>query len=113
MEHFSTQGGLVGSLVAWIVASLFVYFAARMVIDRSSLVAALLSTFLGSLLAGVVQVGGLRLGLPVWAAVGLAFASVALVIAVFFRTNWSKGAIIGVMAAILWVVTSFLIARLF
>ncbi len=113
MAEFSTQGGLIGSLVAWIVASLFVYFAARIVIDRSSLVAALLSTFLASLLAGLVQVGGLQLGLPTWAAAGLAFASVALVIAVFFRTHWTKGAVIGIIAALLWVATSFIIARLF
>ncbi len=113
MAEFSTQGGIVGSLVAWLVASLFVYFAARIVIDRSSLVAALLSTFLGSLLAGLVQIVGSNLGLPTWAAITLAFASVALVIAVFFRTNWSKGAVIGIIAALLWVATSFLVARLF
>ncbi len=113
MAEFSVQGGLIGSLVAWIVASLFVYFAARIVIDRSSMVAALLSTFLGSLLAGLVQIGGGQLDLPTWATLSLAFASVALVIAVFFRTQWTKGAIIGIIAALLWVGVNFLIARLF
>ncbi len=113
MDHFSVQGSLVGTLVAWLVASLFVYFAARFVIDRSSIIASLLSVLIGSLLAGFVQIGAIAMELPGWAVYALSFAAVALVIAIFFRTNWLKGAIIGVIAALLWVLVNWLIARLF
>lgn len=113
MAELAISDALISSIVSWLVASLFVYLAARFVLDRSSVVAALLSVFLGSLLAGLVRIGADRLDFPAWAGLALAFAAVALLIAVFFRTDWIKGAIIGVVAALLWVLTTYLVGLLF
>ncbi len=111
MEHIA--GSLVGTLVGWLVASIFVHFAARIVLERSSFVSALISTLVGSLLAGLVQIGAIRLAWPAWAGALLSFAAMALAIAVFYRTKWTKGAVIGVVAALTWLLVSFLIGLLF
>lgn len=95
------------SLVAFLLVALFIYFAARFVIDRSGVIAALLTAFLGTLLAGLVlgAVGG-TLG------VVLAVIVWALVAAFFFRTSWVKGAIIGVVAWLLWWLTRIVVQAL-
>lgn len=102
--EFQADSALVSGIITLIIASLFVYFAARFVIDRSSFLASiltvLLGTFLASLVAGLVSgILGLVLGVAAW----------ALVAAVFFRTAWVKGAIIGVVAWLLWFLVSLAI----
>ena len=96
------------SLVSILVTALFIWLAARFVLDRSSLVAALASAVVSTLLAGLVAflVGGgtlgLILGILVW----------ALCTSAFFRTDWVKGAIIGLVAWVLYFLTGLLIAAL-
>jgi hypothetical protein len=101
------QGEVVAALVTLVVATLFVYFAARLVIDRSSLLASVATVVLGTLLGGFVAafVSGI-LG------VVLAAAAWALVAAVFFRTAWVKGAIIGLVAWVLWAIVRYVVALL-
>jgi hypothetical protein len=55
----------------------------------------------------------------VWGLVGgiwgllLAVATWALIAALFFRTRWTKGLIIGVVAWLLWFLVSLLVSWLF
>jgi hypothetical protein len=98
---FGTTQLQVGGLLTILLATLFIWLAARLVLDRSSLLAALASAVVSTLLAAliVVAVGGGTLG------VVLAILVWALFTALFFRTDWAKGAIIGLVA---WVL-SFLV----
>lgn len=97
-------GFALTGLLSLILNTLFVYFAARIVLDRSSLVASLLTALLGTFLAGLVSAA-----LPgVWGIV-LAVAVWALVAAFFFRTAWLKGAVIGVVAWLLWALVAWVV----
>jgi hypothetical protein len=98
---FATTQLQVGGLVTILVATLFIWLAARLVIDRSSILAALASAVISTLLAGLIAalVGGGTLGIVLAILVWAAFT------ALFFRTDWTKGAIIGLVA---WVL-SFLV----
>ncbi|HLF16516.1 MAG TPA: hypothetical protein VI796_03690 [Candidatus Thermoplasmatota archaeon] len=88
------------ALVAILIATLFIYFAARLVLNRSSLLAALASAVVSTLLASLllIYVGGI-LGLV------LAIVVWGLFTAIFFGTGWARGAIIGLVAWVLWVLT--------
>lgn len=98
------QGDLVSGLITLAIATLVIHVAARMVIDRGGFLPALLTALLGSILAVLVSqaVGG-TLGLV------LAIATWAFIAAVFFRTQWVKGAIIGVVAWIIWFLVSIVV----
>lgn len=104
---FSVQGSLIAAIITILIASLFIYFAARMVLDRASLLAAIGTAVIGTFLATLAW--GLLDG--VWGMV-LAIATWALVAALFFRTDWVKGAIIGVVAWLLWFLVSLAIEAL-
>lgn len=99
-----TQKDVVSTLVAVLVETVFIYIAARFVLDRSSILSALLTAALGSLAAGAVLffVGG-TLGFV------LAIAAWALVAALMFGTGWIKGAIVGLVAWVLWVLVTLAI----
>ncbi|HET6398925.1 MAG TPA: hypothetical protein VFH47_05170 [Candidatus Thermoplasmatota archaeon] len=96
------------SLAAFLVTALFIYIAARIVIDRSGVIAALLTALVANLLAAlvlqVVDNGTLAiiLAVVVW----------ALVAALFYRTSWLKGAVIGLVAWVLWLITIWVIGRI-
>lgn len=97
----------LGSLVSILVATLFIYFAAKFVLDRTSIFSALLSAVVSTLLAALVLVLvtgtlGIVLSILVW----------ALCTAAFFRTSWLKGAIIGLVAWALSFVVMLLLANL-
>ncbi len=105
--HFSAQGATVSALVTVLVASVFVYFAGRIVVDRSSILAAILTAVLGTLLGTFVWgllpgVLGMVLGVLAW----------GLVAAFFYRTKWTKGALIGVVAWLLWFLVTAAITAL-
>ncbi len=104
---FDVRGDLTTFLVTWIVTALFIHFAAKIVLDRSSFLAALLTALVGSLLAVLVGalVGG-TLGLV------LAIATWALVCALFYRTGWLKAAVVGLVAWVLFFLVSWLVDRL-
>ena len=103
---FSLQTTLVASLVSLIVATIFVYVAARIVVDTSSILASIGTAFFGTLLAGLAltYIPGV-LGLVA------AAAAWALVAAAFFRTKWLKGAVIGLVAWVLWALALWAIDR--
>lgn len=106
MQVFTEERVLTG-VVSVIVATLVVYFAAKIVLDNSSILAALGTALLGTFLAGLVEaavagVVGTLLGVAVW----------ALVAAFFFRTHWLKGIVIGIVAAVLWWLIGIIVAAL-
>jgi hypothetical protein len=104
---FEVQGGWLALLVAWVVASLFIHFAAKIVLDKSSFLTAMLVALLGTLLAGLV-------GALVAGTLGLVLSIVtwALVCALFYRTGIVKAAVVGLVAWVLYFVTVWIIERL-
>lgn len=104
---FATTQLQVQGLVTILVATLFIWFAARLVLNRSSVLAALASAVISTLLAALVvaYVGGTLgtiLAVIVW----------ALLTALFFRTDWAKGAIIGLVAWVLSFLVGLLLEKL-
>jgi hypothetical protein len=106
--EFSASRDLTTFLITWLVTAIFIHFAAKIVLDKSSFVAALLTALVGSILAVLVAglVGG-TLGLI------LAIATWALVCALFYRTGWIKAAVVGLVAWVLFFIVQWLVAKLF
>lgn len=99
MEHAFGTDTLVSAIIAVLVTTLFIYFAAKFVLDRSSFLAALGTALLGTFLASIV-VGLLVdvLDAAEWVFFVIGIAIWALVAAFFFRARWIQGAIIGLVA---------------
>lgn len=97
----------LGFVIAWVVTALFIHFAARIVLDKSSFLVALLVALVGTLLAGLVfgLVGG-TLGLV------LSIVTWALVCALFYRTGMVKAAVVGLVAWVLYFLVVWLIQKL-
>lgn len=107
MADFDPQSDAVRFLVTWVVTALFIHFAAKIVLDRSSFLTALLVALVGTFLA--VLVGGLvtgTLGLV------LAIATWALVCALFYRTGWIKAAVVGLVAWVLFFLVTLAVRAL-
>jgi len=98
--------GLVDLLIVLLVTALFVYVAARIVAGHGSFLAAIGTVLLGGFLFALVLslTGGGVLGLI------LAILAWGLVAAVFFRTRWLQGAVIGIVAALLALLVKWVIA---
>lgn len=107
-DNFDARDDLVTFLVTWLVTALFIHFAARIVLDRSSFGAALLTALVGSFLAILVGVlvGG-TLGLV------LAILTWGLVCALFYRTGWLKALVVGVVAWLLYLLVVWILGKLF
>ena len=103
---FEPQGGWLALLIVWVVASLFIHFAAKIVLDKSSFLTAMLVALIGTILAGLV--GGLVEG-----TLGLVLAVItwALVCALFYRTGMIKAAVVGLVAWVLYIVTVWIINK--
>lgn len=104
---FEPQGGWLTLLIVWVVASLFIHFAARIVLDKSSFLTAMLVALIGTLLAGLVgalvdDTLGLVLSVVTW----------ALVCALFYRTGMIKAAVVGLVAWVLYFITVWVIEKL-
>ena len=104
MAEFDLQSDLVRFLITWVVAALFIHFAAKIVLDRSSFLTALLVALIGTLLA--ILVGGLVEG--TWGLI-LAVATWALVCALFYRTGWIRAAVVGLVAWVLYLIVTWLV----
>lgn len=105
--EFTLSDAIISGIITLLINSLFIWVAARMVLDRSSFLAAILtalvSTFLAILVASLVPgIVGLVLGIVVW----------GLITALFFRTGWVKALLIGLVAWILYFLVNLLIAWL-
>ncbi len=103
---FSDGNYWVDFLIVLLVTALFVYIAARIVAGRASYLSAIGTVLVGNFLAGLVLVLvggilGLVLAILVW----------GLIAAAFFRTRWLQGAVIGVVAALLWILVRWLLAE--
>ena len=106
--EFDAPRDLTTFLITWVVTAIFIHFAAKIVLDKSSFIAALLTALVGTSLAVLVGalVGG-TLG------VILAIATWALVCALFYRTGWIKAAVVGLVAWVLYFIVVWIVARLF
>ena len=104
---FEPQGGWLAAVLVWVVTALFIHFAARIVLDRSSFLVAMLVALVGTVLA--VLVGGL-----VGGTLGLVLAVVtwALVCALFYRTGMVKAAVIGLVAWVLYFLVTWIVKEL-
>jgi hypothetical protein len=107
-SDFEPRGGWLSALVTWVVTALFIHFAARIVLDRSSFLTALLVALIGTLLA--VIVGGLVGGTL---GIVLAIVTWALVCALFYRTGMLKAAVIGLVAWVLYFLVTWLLGLIF
>ncbi len=94
-------------LIVWVVTALFIHFAAKIVLDRSSVLTALGVALLGTILA--VLVGSLVAG-----TLGLVLAILTwmLVCALFYRTGMLKAAVIGIIAWVLYFLVTWLVGML-
>lgn len=102
--EFEVQRSLLSFFITLVVTALFLWVAARIVIDRGGLLAALLTALVGSIAANLVL-----WFVPIsWLAFVLALAVWALVAAIFFRTGWLKGAVIGLVAWVLFFVVNLI-----
>lgn len=108
MADFALRTDLPGFLITWVVTALFIHFAAKIVLDKSSFLSALLTALVGSLLAFLVA--GLVTGTL---GVVLAVVTWAVVCALFYRTGWLKAAVVGLVAWVLFVLVRWLVAMLF
>lgn len=97
-------------VVAVLLESLFLHFAAVVILHQPRFRSAFAVAILGSLLAYLVflVVGGL----PVLALL-LALICWLGVCASIYRTNWLRALLIGLLAYVLWLGTKFLIASAF
>lgn len=105
--HFFAEGRILSGVITLLVATLVVWLSARWVIDRSSILASILTVLLATFVSGLVAAA-----LPGWLGLVLAAAVWALIAAFFFRTDWIKGAIIGLVAWVLWVVIRLVVEAL-
>lgn len=87
----------VNFLILLVIEALFIWAAAKIVDAPGGFLAAILTALIGNFLAFLVwgAVGGI-LGLI------LAVLTWGLIAALFFRTAWLKGAVIGVVAWLIW-----------
>jgi len=94
-------------LIEALIVGIFIFIAARIVVDKGGYLSAVLGAILASLAMGLVGslVDG-TLGLV------LALATGALVLALVFRTGWLKGAVIGLVAGVLYILTSLLLDKI-
>lgn len=106
-DNFDARDDLVAFLVTWLVTALFIHFAAKIVLDHSSFLSALLTALVGSFLAVLVGVlvGG-TLGFV------LAILTWGLVCALFYRTGWLKALVVGVVAWLLYLLVVWILGRL-
>lgn len=106
-EHANgLEDGWVAFLIEALIVGIFIFVAARIVIDRGGILSAILGAILAALAMGLILqfVPGV-LGLV------LALAAGALILAVVFRTSWLKGAVIGLVAWVIGLLVDWLIGR--
>lgn len=107
MAAFEVRGGWLAAVITWVVTALFIHFAAKIVLDRSSFLTALLVALVGTVLAFLVA--GLVAGTL---GVVLAIVTWALVCALFYRTGMVKAAVIGLVAWVLFFLVTWLVDKL-
>lgn len=103
----------VTALLTWALATLFVHLSAKIIMGESHLPQAFLAVLVGTVMAAFVDLGGRNAGWPGPLVIVLGLAAFALGLAAVYRASWFKGALLGVVAWILWGVVRYLIGLLF
>lgn len=112
MEHLLSA--IVSAIVSVLIVTLFIFFAAKFVLNRTSFLAALGTALLGTFLAFlVVDLLRLAIDFPEWVGYLIVIATWALIAAAFFRARWVQGAIIGLVAWVLWALVHWIIGMVF
>ena len=111
---------IVGLVILWIIVSLPVYIAGKIVTaGKSTFGEAMLATLFGPIVYVIVLVGA---GLFLQAIIGSGAYIFALILALIariavykstFRTGWLGAVAIGILAAIIFVIVGLIIAALF
>lgn len=109
-----TLESIVSGLISILLVSLAIHFGAKPFAraENEKFLNAILVAVLGSILATLVEFLLADAIGATWARV-LALATWALVAAAIYRTSWIRGALIGVLAWLLWFVVSLIVAALF
>lgn len=113
MVELTLGSGIVAAIITILLATLFIFFAAKFVLGRSSFFAALGTATIATFLATLASAGVAALGAPGWLALVVVVFVWALIAAIFFRAAWVQGAIIGLVAWVLYFLVNLLIAALF
>jgi len=106
MELTANAATWLGALVSLLVTALFIHFGAKLMVPgKVHYMQGIATAFFGSLLAGFV------LFLTGFGTLGniLALASWALVAAIAYRTSWLRGALVGLVAWLIWLVVNWII----
>jgi uncharacterized membrane protein len=106
---------LISALVTWLLASVVIHLVAKVVMGGSRFVQALLAVLAASVLALLVRFGVQALEWPGWVETVLVLGAFSLGLALIYRKSWLRGALLGFIAWLLWLVVSalvdFLLAR--
>jgi hypothetical protein len=98
---------IITIVITILIEALFINWAARIVADRGGFGRSILVAIIGSIGAGLGwYFGGLYAVWLAWVLLILIWSAVA---AAFFRTRLLKGAVIGLVAAVLFILVSLLV----
>jgi hypothetical protein len=111
---------LIGLVILWIIVSIPAYIAGKIVTaGKSTFGEAMLSTLFGPIVYAIVKVG---VSFFLGAIIGSGAYVLALILALIawigvykftFRTGWLRAIAIGILAAIIFIILSIIIAALF
>lgn len=111
--EITAGNSLLSAIITILIVTLFIFFAAKFVLGRTSFFAALGTAVIGTILAQLAAVGVDALGGGYWFALIVGIVVWALIAAIFFRAAWVQGAIIGLVAWVLWFLVNLAISALF
>ncbi len=109
MSEHVLQSEFLRLIVGLLIFALCVHWVAGIVLGSSRFSQALIVSIVGGLLALVAAIGAAELGWPGAVGIVLALVAWALVAAAFYRTQWAKGAIVGVAAWVAWAFVGLLV----
>lgn len=111
--EITAGNSLLSAIITILIVTLFIFFAAKFVLGRTSFFAALGTAVIGTILAQLAAYGVDALGGGYWVALIVGVVVWALIAAIFFRAAWVQGAIIGLVAWVLWFLVNLAISALF
>ncbi len=103
------EAGFLQFIVGLLIYALCIHWVAGIVLGSSRFSQALVVAIVGGLLAFVVAIGAESLDWPRAVGIVLALVAWALVASALYRTQWAKGAIVGVAAWVTWAFVGLII----
>lgn len=103
----------ITALLALALATLFVHFSARILMEDSTAMKAFLGVLLGTALAFLVDLGAQSVDAltgPITAI--LVLGAFALALAMVYRSSWLKGALVGFVAWIMWILANSIVGAI-